>query len=185
MKPLDSYNLEHLNFLVVEDNQFMRHVFKLVLSALGCKNVKEAVDGAEALGVLKTGYLPDIIITDWVMPVLDGVELIRIIRKGTDVADSRVPIIMVTGHSEQGRIMTARDAGATEIMVKPFSAKDLYRRIVAIIERPRDFVKATVFTGPDRRRRANPGFKGENRRTEADRRARDGEEPDGEKPAGD
>ncbi|MDH5747961.1 MAG: response regulator [Rhodospirillales bacterium] len=174
MKSLNYYNLEKLNFLIVEDNQFELHVLKQVLNSLGIKRIKEAGDGAEALAVLKTGYFPDIIITDWLMPVLDGMELIRLIRKGTDVVDPHVPIIMVTAHSEQSRILAARDAGATEILIKPYSATDLYRRFVAIIDRPRDFVKAKTFAGPDRRRRSNGGFKGEDRRqnrgTDADRR---------------
>jgi DNA-binding response OmpR family regulator len=73
---------------------------------------------------------------------------------------------MLTGHTEMNRVMEARDAGVHEFLAKPISAKSIYARIRAIIERPRPFIRAGVYFGPDRRRRNNPSYKGRERRKE-------------------
>ncbi|MDE0809430.1 MAG: response regulator, partial [Alphaproteobacteria bacterium] len=83
-----------------------------------------------------------------------------------DSPDSFQPIIMVTGHTEKARITEARDAGINELMAKPVSAKSLYRRLVSVIEHPRQFVRTKTYFGPDRRRKVQP-FEGPNRRTNA------------------
>jgi two-component system, chemotaxis family, chemotaxis protein CheY len=75
-----------------------------------------------------------------------------------------VPIIMLTGHSERTRVTNARDAGITEFMVKPISAKALYQRILNVVVNPRPFVRTKTFFGPDRRRNVNPNYSGPERR---------------------
>jgi len=77
-----------------------------------------------------------------------------------------VPIIMITGHTEKKRVLAARDAGITEILVKPISAKALYQRIVNVILNPRPFVRTKNYFGPDRRRSLNPNYVGGERRNE-------------------
>ncbi len=146
----DAY-LAKLRFLVVEDNPFMRTIIRRVLGTLNVGEVREANNGAEGLTVMQT-YEPDIIIVDWEMEPVDGIEFIRMVRTGSDSQNPFVPIIMVTAHSERARVITAREAGVTEFVVKPMSAKTLYDRIEAVIERPRRFVRTKTFFGPDRRR---------------------------------
>ncbi len=163
---MSDYNIERLNFLVVDDNKHMTMLVKTILHALGARNCEEAFDGADAFKVLKH-FPADIIICDWIMQPLDGIEFVKLVRTGRDSANPYVPVIMLTGHTEVARVMEARDAGVTEFLAKPVSAKKLYSRIKSIIETPRSFLKAGPFFGPDRRRRQMPSYKGGERRKEA------------------
>ncbi|MFQ5620150.1 MAG: response regulator [Rhodospirillales bacterium] len=147
----DKY-LEDVKFLIVDDNAFMRNIIRRVLSALHAEQVREADDGEDALGIMQN-FLPDIIILDWEMKPMDGLEFTRKVRLSKDSPNVFTPIIMVSGHSERGRIVAARDAGVNEFVVKPISAKSLFDRIQAVIERPRPFVKLKSYFGPDRRRK--------------------------------
>lgn len=158
-----SYNLSRLSVLVVEDNPFMVKLLKDILRALGIRDIKTAVDGADALRELKV-YAPDFIICDWRMDPIDGIEFLRMLRTASDSAKPMVPVIMLTGHTELSNVITARDAGANEFLSKPVSATALYKRILSIIERPRPFVISTTFHGPCRRRYDNPNLPHPDRR---------------------
>ena len=144
--------LTNVTFLIVEDNHFMRTIVKRILNSLGAKDVREAEDGADALKTLQT-FNPDIIITDWVMDPIDGIEMARMIRNNQDSKNPFVPIIMLTAHSEYAKIIEARDSGINEIVVKPVSVKSLFSRIQMVIEKPRPYVKVGDYFGPDRRRK--------------------------------
>ncbi|MBF0248810.1 MAG: response regulator [Alphaproteobacteria bacterium] len=161
----EGYNLERLSFLVVDDNKHMRTMVKSILYALGCKNVLECEDGADAMQALKS-YPADIIICDWVMAPIDGLDFTRMVRTSPDSPNPFAPIIMLTGHSELARVMEARDAGINEFLTKPISAKKLYSRIRVIIERPRQFVRTATYFGPDRRRIDDTTYNGPERRAE-------------------
>ena len=123
----------------------------------------EAEDGAAGLEAF-TQYGPDIVITDWVMPIFDGLEVTQMIRQPGANANPYVPIIMLTGHSEKKRVISARDAGVTEFLAKPISAKSLYQRILNVVVNPRPFIKTKNYFGPDRRRNVNPNYIGPERR---------------------
>ncbi len=157
--------LTNVKFLVVEDNKFMQTVVRRVLNSLGSKDVRECVDGADALKVLKT-FPADIVITDWAMEPLDGIDLTRMIRTASDSANPYIPIIMLTAYSEMNRIVEARDAGVNEFVVKPISVSTLFSRIQAVIEKPRSFIRIKGFFGPDRRRKDLP-FDSPDRREKA------------------
>jgi len=144
--------LRDISFLVVDDNAFMRTIIRRILASLEAKEVKEAEDGADALKFLRL-YSPDIIISDWVMDPIDGIEMTRMIRNNSDSKNPFIPIIMLTAHSEFSRITEARDAGVNEFVIKPVSVKSLFSRIQAVIERPRAYVKVGNYFGPDRRRK--------------------------------
>jgi len=148
---LPKFDLSELKLLVVDDCKFMRLVMVEILNALNCRNILTAVDGADALEALQQS-LPDIIITDWLMPHLDGIELTRMLRAKTHTPEEMIPIIMLTAHTESFRVAEARDAGVTELLSKPISAKSLYSRLVAVIDQPRPFVRAPNYTGPCRHR---------------------------------
>jgi DNA-binding response OmpR family regulator len=96
---------------------------------------------------------------------LDGVEFTRMVRNAPDSRNPYLPIIMMTGHSERYRVMDARDAGVTEFVAKPLTAKAVLERIHAVIYRPRPFVRTAEYFGPDRRRKDDPGFAGPWRRS--------------------
>ncbi len=158
-----SISIERLSFLVVDDNLHMRALIKGILVALGARMVREAADGADALKVL--GDFPvDVVIADWSMEPLDGLQFLRILRTAPDSPNRYLPFIMLTGHTEMNRVKEARDAGVTEFLAKPVSVNGLFWRLRAIIEQPRSFVQAPHYFGPDRRRRVLP-HRGEDRRS--------------------
>ena len=152
-----------LRFLVCDDNPHMRRILRTLLHSFGAREVYEAEDGATALEMY-THYAPDIVITDWAMPIFDGLELTQMIRQPGANANPYVPIIMLTGHSEKKRVISARDAGVTEFLAKPISAKSLYQRILNVVVNPRPFIKTKNYLGPDRRRNVNPNYIGPERR---------------------
>jgi two-component system chemotaxis response regulator CheY len=158
-----AYDFSNLTVLVVEDNMPMAELIQSLLTAFGVGKVVMAKNGKEGFD-LCVSQSPDIILTDWMMREMDGVTLTRSIRTSHRCKNPFVPIIMMTGFSEKHRVITARDAGVTEFLVKPFSARDLYRRLEEIIERPRQFVRSDDFFGPDRRRRKDPNYNGPLRR---------------------
>ncbi|MEK7246656.1 MAG: response regulator [Pseudomonadota bacterium] len=157
------YNIERLNFLIVDDNKHMCVLIKTILNAFGVRNVVEASDGADAFKALRH-FPADIIICDWVMQPLDGLDFVRLVRTGKDSPNPYVPVIMLTGHTEMHRVVEAREAGATEFLAKPVSPKKLYARIRSIIESQRNFIKTKSYFGPDRRRQKMASFKGAERR---------------------
>ena len=140
-----------LRFLVIDDNAHMRRILRTLLHGFGARDVYEAEDGAAGLEAF-THFVPDIVITDWAMPIFDGLELTQMIRQPGANANPYAPIIMLTGHSEKKRVVAARDAGVTEFMAKPISAKALYQRILNVVANPRPFIRTKTYFGPDRRR---------------------------------
>jgi CheY-like chemotaxis protein len=152
-----------LRFLVIDDNAYMRQIVRTLLNGFGAREVHEAEDGAAGLEAF-TYHTPDIVITDCVMPIFDGLELTQMIRQPGANSNPYVAIIMLTGHSEKKRVVSARDAGVTEFLAKPISAKGLYQRIVNVVANPRPFIKTKTYFGPDRRRNANPNYVGTERR---------------------
>ena len=115
-------NFNRLRFLVIDDNAHMRQILRTLLHGFGTREVYEAEDGAAGLEAF-THYMPDIVLTDWVMPIFDGLELAQMIRQPGANSNPYVPIIMLSGHSEKKRVVSARDAGITEFLAKPISAK--------------------------------------------------------------
>ena len=152
-----------LRFLLIEDNPHMRRIVRALLYGFGAREVYEAEDGAAGIEAF-TQNVPDIVITDWVMPIFDGLELTKMIRQPDANANPFVPIIMLTGHSEKRRVMAARDAGVTEFLAKPISSKALYQRILNVVANPRPFIRTETYFGPDRRRNTNANYIGPERR---------------------
>jgi DNA-binding response OmpR family regulator len=107
---------------------------------------------------------PDFVVTDLSMEPVDGVEFTRRVRQSKDSPNAYLPIIMVTGHTERPRIMAARDAGVTEILAKPINAQSLMLRIAEVVGKPRPFVRAGDYFGPDRRRHNVKNYQGPWRR---------------------
>jgi CheY-like chemotaxis protein len=139
-----------LRFLVIDDNPHMRRILRALLHGFGAREVHEAEDGASGLEAF-SNHGPDIIITDWKMPIFNGVELIQMIRQPDTNFNPFVPIIMLTGHTERRHIMAARNAGVTEVLSKPISANALYHRVASIVSQPRRFVRTPGYFGPEHR----------------------------------
>ena len=158
-----SFKFENLSVLIVEDTVPMRKLVISVLDTLGVGRIFSAVDGETGFDIF-CKEKPDIIITDWHMIPMSGIELVNKIRLDSASPNKMVPIIMMTGYSAMPRVSEARDCGATEFLVKPFSANDLARRIAYVINKPRDFIETDDFFGPDRRRRKLDNYNGPYRR---------------------
>ena len=156
---------EHLKALIVEDNQHMRTLLRSLLNALGITTVFESTNGEDAFVMLRDKQ-PDLILSDLSMKPMDGIEFVREVRMSKASPNPYIPIIMVTGHTERHRVEAARDAGVTELLAKPITAGSLFQRIGEIVDRPRAFVKAPNYFGPDRRRHAVEDYAGPFRRRE-------------------
>lgn len=152
-----------LKILLVDDNQHMRMLLTEILRALGVRQIYEAMDGAEALHILRDTQM-DIIMTDLTMEPLDGIDFVNLLRNSPDSPAPFAPVIMITGHSTMRRVAEARDAGVNEFLAKPVTARGVIHRINLIIEHPRQFIRCQGYFGPDRRRRADPSFTGPYRR---------------------
>jgi CheY-like chemotaxis protein len=155
----------NLKTLIVEDSGHMRGLLRNLLNDIGIRDMAEAPDGGSAIRVLRDRKC-DLILSDMAMAPMDGIEFTRRIRSGEAGADPHVPIIMITGHTERHRVEMARDAGVTEFLAKPVTAQSLRSRLAEILERPRPFVRAADYFGPDRRRRARENYAGPWRRNE-------------------
>ncbi|MEN0652542.1 MULTISPECIES: response regulator [Hyphobacterium] len=158
-------DLRPLRILIVDDNPHMLKIVRTILNAFGVTLIYEALSGHEALEVARNEAI-DIIITDYQMDGMNGVELIKSLRDQNRVANPLVPIIMLSAYSEKSRVFEARDAGTTEFCCKPITAKDLLAKIAMIIDRPRPFVRTKVYFGPDRRRHDPSKYRGPERRSD-------------------
>jgi DNA-binding response OmpR family regulator len=156
--------LSRIRFLIVDDNSFSRTLIRRILLQFGATEVQEAPDGETAIYEIKS-FKPDIIIVDWMMKPMNGMELVKWLREGKDSPAPFTPVVMVSAFSHVSNVLQARDAGINEFLAKPISAKSLLGRIQAVIDKPRQFVRADAYFGPDRRRRPLP-HRGEERRDE-------------------
>lgn len=121
-----------LKFLVVDDFSTMRRIVRNLLKELGFNNVEEAEDGAIALQKLTAGDF-DFVVSDWNMPNMDGLELLKRIR-----ADGRLkslPVLMITAEAKKENIIAAAQAGASGYIVKPFTASTLDEKLTKIFQK--------------------------------------------------
>ncbi|MBT3305762.1 MAG: response regulator [Alphaproteobacteria bacterium] len=138
--------------MIVDDQDFIRSLLRHILGVLGCTNITDSSNGEAAWFSIRDNP-PDLLIVDWEMEPMDGIELVNKIRNDDSSPDRFMPIIMITAHSERPRIIAARDAGVNEFVMKPVSARTLFSRLNAVIEHPRRFVRTSEYFGPDRRRK--------------------------------
>ncbi len=160
---MSGYHFEQLKIVLVDDNPHMRRLVFAILHSVGVHDIFGAAD-AEHAWTLLTDIKPDIMILDWMLGGMSGLELTKKIRNDPASPDPLIPIVMLTGYTSKERVQEARDAGVSEILTKPVSAREILTRLVAVIERPRHFVRAGDFVGPDRRRRREQEYEGPERR---------------------
>ena len=121
-----------MKFLVVDDFSTMRRIVKNILKQLGYENIDEAEDGAQAYSKLQNGDY-DFVVTDWNMPNMDGLELLKKVR--SDERLKAMPILMVTAEAEKDKVITAIQAGVNNYIVKPFTAEVLKEKMDRIFEK--------------------------------------------------
>jgi two-component system, chemotaxis family, chemotaxis protein CheY len=132
--------LDALKVLVVDDEHTMRSVTRSLLQSIGVKSIRDACDGREGLQAV-CSWGPDVVVLDWKMPNLTGLEFVRQVRSPNEFPYPDVPIIMLTAFGERSRVMEAVDLGVNEFLLKPVSSKALQARLVSILTRPRRMVK--------------------------------------------
>lgn len=123
---------KNMRILVVDDFPTMRRIVRNLLKELGYGNVDEAEDGAAALARLRNGGF-DFVISDWNMPNLDGLSMLKAIR--ADATLSQLPVLMVTAEAKKENIIAAAQAGANGYVVKPFTAAVLDEKLTKIVEK--------------------------------------------------
>lgn len=123
---------KNIKILVVDDFSTMRRIIKNLLRDLGFNNTAEADDGTTALPMLQSGNF-DLLITDWNMPGMQGIDLLRAVR--ADPKLSMMPVLMVTAEQKKEQIIEAAKAGVNGYIVKPFTAATLKEKLDKIFER--------------------------------------------------
>jgi two-component system chemotaxis response regulator CheY len=123
---------KNMKILVVDDFSTMRRIIKNLLRDLGFNNTTEADDGNSALPLLQNGTF-DFLITDWNMPGMQGIDLLKAVR--SDPKLQKLPVLMVTAESKRDQIVEAAQAGVNGYIVKPFTAVTLKEKIEKIFER--------------------------------------------------
>lgn len=132
--------LDALKVLIVDDEHTMRRVTRSLLQTFGVKDIRDASDGREGLESVCM-WRPDVVIVDWKMPNLSGLEFVRRVRSPDEFPYPDVPIIMLTAFGERSRVREAVDLGVNEFLLKPVSSKALEARLISILTRPRRMVK--------------------------------------------
>lgn len=160
---MDTTDLKNLCILLVEDHPGSRRLTRSMLNHIGIRNVEEAIDGKDALASLAASR-PDLIICDWNMKPMDGLDFVKQVRVGENPDEKTIPIIMLSAHAERQRVEIARDAGVNEFLVKPVSIGTLHDRIRAVAGNHREFIVSNDYVGPDRRRRSDEAYRGPDRR---------------------
>ncbi len=154
VKPDQRYRLGKLQVLVADGNHRSARLVHNVLQSFGIKSIETASTAEDVLESMRKRRT-DLLITEQVLEPTDGKELVRTLRssKGDRRLRHDIPIIMLTAHSGRNDVKTARDAGITEFVAKPFSAATLASRLIEIIDNPRAFVETNTYAGPSRRRK--------------------------------
>jgi two-component system, chemotaxis family, chemotaxis protein CheY len=142
--------IQGLNIVVADRNQFMRRLTRTMLMNLGARVVVEAVDGLTALEAIRTCD-PDLLFLEWDLPVLDGMEVIRIVRSPGVFPRPALPIVMLTNRAERSCVLRALRAGVHEFLIKPTSPQALRDRISSVMLKPRPMTKLGDFYVPEPR----------------------------------
>ncbi|MDN5370607.1 MAG: two-component system, chemotaxis family, chemotaxis protein CheY [Shewanella sp.] len=121
-----------MKILIVDDFSTMRRIIKNLLRDLGFNNTQEADDGSTALPMLQKGDF-DFVVTDWNMPGMQGIDLLRAIRADENLKN--IPVLMVTAEAKREQIIAAAQAGVNGYVVKPFTAATLKEKLDKIFER--------------------------------------------------
>ncbi len=120
-----------MKFLVVDDSSTMRRIIKNTLGRLGYKDILEAENGVEAWSVMESNPEIDILVTDWNMPEMNGLELVKKVRSDDSYED--MPIIMVTTEGGKTEVITALKAGVNNYIIKPFTPQILREKLEAVL----------------------------------------------------
>ena len=128
-----------MKVLIIDDNALVRELAKSILNAAWPVDARECADGRA--GAAELGWRPDLILVDYEMRPMNGLEFTRLLREGGRGADPRTPVIMMTGHADREHVLAARRAGVDGFVVKPLTIRAVLERVQAVLARPRDMVR--------------------------------------------
>lgn len=155
------FDFDRLAVLLVEDSPFIRSLLINSLKILGVGTVITKDHGGQAISFLKlvkedpmkAGVMSvDLVISNWMMSPIDGMMLLRWVRRHKDSPDRFIPFIMISGYSSKRRVNEAREMGVTEFLTKPFTIQSICDKLTLLIQHPRQYVHTKDYFGPDRRR---------------------------------
>jgi len=121
----------NMRVLIVDDYKTMLRIIRNLLKQLGFNNIDEATDGSQALQMLRSGTTYGLVISDWNMEPMTGLQLLREVR--ADAALKSLPFIMVTAESKTENVIAAKEAGVSNYIVKPFNAETLKGKMVSVL----------------------------------------------------
>lgn len=157
-KDKNPYVFKEINLLIMEEHPFMADLVSSMLKAFGVGKVYQTCDIEQAQKILNDNITGpnknsiDFIITDLLPPGNEGLSLLKWVRHHENRGIKFMPVLFSSIYTTRQVVFRGRDLGANEILVKPFTAEKIARRLLHMIDRPRPFVKAPNFIGPDRRR---------------------------------
>lgn len=143
--------LSKLSALVADPSNHMTGLIAGMLRGLKLRKIHEVVDSTHAMTELRR-HTYNVLIVDDALDGMDGIALTRMLRADADCQSRHATIIMMSAMPDAKRIAAARDAGVTEFLRKPFSAKHIEQRLISIQNAPREFIAEAAYIGPDRRR---------------------------------
>ncbi|MDC7676339.1 response regulator [Asticcacaulis machinosus] len=157
-----------VNILVVEDHDASRRMILELLRGAGFTRLLPARSAEEAIGFLMS-HNPDLMLLDWELPGMSGVELVQALRRAAVEDDPRflnpkMPVLMLTGRQKSQDVTHARNCGVDEFVIKPFSTAGLLKAVLATLTRTRNFVISPAYIGPCRRRKSHTTYQGVLRR---------------------
>jgi two-component system, chemotaxis family, chemotaxis protein CheY len=139
--------LQNLTILIVDSNGHMRRMTRMMLMNLGARSVIEAADGLAALEQIRTRN-PDVMLLDWDLPALNGMEMMRIVRSPGMFPRPNLPTIMLTNRAKRSHVLEAMRVGVHEFIVKPTSPKALCNRLMSVMIKPRPMMKVGKYYVP-------------------------------------
>ena len=147
--------IERLGILVVDENQYMRKLTRMMLMNIGAKAIYEAADGLAALDVIRAAN-PDVVLLDWDLPVLSGPQIMHIVRSPGVFTKPNIPAIMLSARADRARVHEAMRLGIHEFLLKPTSPQALRDRLLSIVVKPRAMMQIGKFYVPAPRRPLAP-----------------------------
>lgn len=159
-----------IGLLIVEDNDSVRRMISDLLRGAGFNHLLHARSAEEAMELI-AGHDPAVMLLDWELPGMSGIELVQKLRRAAVVKDKRfpnpqMPVVMLTARQRSADVTEARNAGVDEFVIKPFSTRSLLRALQAALCQPRPFIIAAGYVGPCRRRRQDEAYDGPLRRAD-------------------
>lgn len=157
------YALDQLRVLIVDPNTHIRELLRTILQTVGTGTIDLSSDGVDGFErYCRHEY--NVVFTDSDMEPVSGLDFVDLIRTSAKSPNPYVPIIMFSAYSDEEQVTLARDHGVTEFLAKPFTVDIVLKRLEAVIENPRSFVRTSSYFGPDRRRNSSQDYNGAERR---------------------